>query len=168
MKEWPTSVPVIDQQELDEFPYRYSRISRHYSGAWGILYQIFPNHIRQAIDAYILIFTASPFLSRSIGRAMMINLTLCQLGYTEGQSQDTLQLFLQLKETYANQTHYRISRARISTQNERVRVRSPKAITVHQRSNAGSNDDKILLARTHLAASIGLWRPSPKRREQLK
>lgn len=93
--DWPESVKVISTADLEESPHLYSTHYRSIPGLWGMLRKAFPNHMTEALSAFTLavsILSRTPALSSRITdrRAILFNLTCCILGYTDGQSTQTL------------------------------------------------------------------------------
>jgi hypothetical protein len=143
--DWPEELPILSQELLEEFPYRYSNISSSYPGVWGILRKLFPNHTTEAIATYISIFAHRPFLSRSIGRASMINLTICLLGYTEGQDTQTLTYYKEIIDGKNSRTHRIGTTQTIRT----IRPNRPRPLQDNKTSNLSKDDAKVLRPTLH-------------------
>jgi hypothetical protein len=114
VKTWPTSVPVISTADLEENPHLYSTHYRSLPGLWGMFRKIFPLHHQDAISilplAVATISRIPALSSRSKDRKVILfNLTCSLLGYTEGQSHQTLLLTERAYAIRANSCTLRVT-----------------------------------------------------------
>ncbi len=163
---WPIEVPIVFQSTLDNAPQIYNKLGNQHSGSWAILRTIYPDTTSLAIDALVRIQSCLTFLSRSVGRATIINLTSCELGYTEGQEPSVLSLFNEIQQSKRYHAYKEIDALSRARANRPIRP-MPKAGTaaakVNQAKHARPYDGQVL----HAARSTPP-RPSLRRSQPLQ
>ena len=97
MNEWPEYVTVIDPTHLESHPHVYSTHPQSIPGIWAMFRKEFhkslmPDILSCFVLAVYVLARQSPSPRSTERRAALDNLTCSILGYTDGQSTQTLQL----------------------------------------------------------------------------
>ena len=145
---WPESVTVISTADLEESPHVYSTHHRSLPGLWAMFRRAFPNHHTEAvrtlpIAVYLLNTAPTPFPTRD-RRAALFNLVCSMLGYTEGQSTQTLILTRKAEEHYAIRENSSLTGGTSEKSSRRNNSPTPNNQQAHEKHHSHSHDGQVL------------------------